>query len=89
MTYIDREKALSICQKYYLHCLEMHDFSGDSIADDIQTDIQNLPTADVVEIVHCKNCKHLMFSDCYGECKKGYMGIVSPDDYCSRGERKD
>lgn len=89
MTYIDREKALSICQKYYLHCLEMHDFSGDSIADDIQTDIQNLPTADLVEVVHCKNCKYLMFSDFYGECSKGYMGIVSPDDYCSRGERKD
>ena len=46
-------------------------------------------TADVVEVVHCKNCKHLMFSDFYGECSKGYMGIVSPDDYCSRGERKD
>ena len=46
-------------------------------------------TSDVVEVVHCKNCKHLMFSDFYGECSKGYMGIVSPDDYCSRGERKD
>ena len=46
-------------------------------------------SADVVEVVHCKNCKHLMFSDCCGECEKGYMGIVSPDDYCSRGERKD
>lgn len=45
-------------------------------------------TADAVEVVRCKNCKHLMFSDFYGECSKGYMGIVSPDDYCSRGERK-
>lgn len=46
-------------------------------------------TTDVAEVVHCKNCKHLMFSDFYGECSKGYFGIVSPDDYCSRGERKD
>ena len=46
-------------------------------------------TADVVEVVRCKDCKNLMFSDFYGECSKGYMGIVSPDDYCSRGERKD
>ena len=40
-------------------------------------------------VVHCKECKHLMFSDCYGECGKGYMGIVSPCDFCSHGERKD
>ena len=42
----------------------------------------------VVPVVRCKDCKHLMFSDCYGECSRGYMGIVSPDDYCSYGERK-
>ena len=40
-------------------------------------------------VVHCKECKHLMFSDCYGECGQGHMGIVSPDDFCSHGERKD
>ena len=40
-------------------------------------------------VVHCKECKHLMFSDCYGECGKGHMGIVSPYGFCSYGERKD
>ena len=30
-------------------------------------------------VVHCKECKHLMFSDCYGECGAARMGIVSPD----------
>lgn len=35
--------------------------------------------------VCCKDCEHLMFSDFYGECKKGYKGIVSPDDSCGRG----
>ena len=39
-------------------------------------------------VVHCKDCKHLMFSDCYGECGAARMGIVSPDDFCSYGERK-
>lgn len=47
-----------------------------------------LPAADVAPVVHCKDCKHLMFSDCYGECGKGHMGIVSPDDFCSYGERR-
>lgn len=39
-------------------------------------------------VVHCKDCKHLMFSDCYGECGAGRMGIVGPHDFCSYGERK-
>ena len=41
-----------------------------------------------VPVVRCKDCKHLMFSDCYGECNK-FVRIVRPDDFCSFGERKD
>ena len=47
------------------------------------------PSADVVEVVRCKECKYLMFSDFYGECSKGYMGIVYPNGFCSHGERAD
>lgn len=50
--------------------------------------IAEAPTVDAVEVVRCLDCKYLMFSDCYGECDKGYMGVVRPDDFCSRGERK-
>ena len=35
--------------------------------------------------VRCVECAYLMFSDCYGECSKGYKGIVSPDDSCGKG----
>ena len=45
--------------------------------------------ADAVTVVRCKDCKHLMFSDMYGECSQAHMGIVRPDDFCSYGERKD
>lgn len=38
-------------------------------------------------VVHCKECKHITFSDCYRECGAGRMGIVGPDDFCSYGER--
>lgn len=48
-----------------------------------------LNKANLVEVVRCKDCKHLMFSDCYGECSRAYLGIVSPNDYCSNGERRD
>lgn len=40
------------------------------------------------EPVHCKDCQHLMFSDCYGECTKCHLGIVRPDDSCEFGERR-
>lgn len=39
--------------------------------------------------VKCIECKYLMFSDCYGECSKAYMGIVHPWDSCGKGELKD
>ena len=51
--------------------------------------LKEAPAADVVEVVRCKDCKHLMFSDMYGECSQAHMGIVRPDDFCSYGERKD
>ena len=38
--------------------------------------------------VCCVECKHLMFSDCYGECSKAYKGIVQPNDCCGKGEQK-
>ena len=40
------------------------------------------------EIVHCKDCKYLMFSDCYGECSKAYKGIVNPNDSCGYGVKR-
>ena len=45
---------------------------------------------DAEPVVHCVDCIYLMFSDFYGECKRGYLGgVVKPDDYCSRGIRKE
>lgn len=36
----------------------------------------------------CIDCKHLMFSDCYGECSKAYKGVVQPWDSCEKGKSK-
>lgn len=46
------------------------------------------PKLEMVAVVRCKDCKHLTFSDCYGECGVSRMGIVNPYDFCSYGERK-
>ena len=48
--------------------------------------ISSMPT---IDIVLCKDCKRLEISGCYGECGKGYLGIVRPDCYCCYGERRE
>ena len=48
----------------------------------------NVPAADVVEVVRCKDCKYLEITLPYGECSR-YLRMVSPNDFCSCGERKD
>lgn len=40
------------------------------------------------EVIHCVECEHLMFSDCYGECRLGRLtGPVRPEDFCGLGRR--
>lgn len=44
------------------------------------------PDAEALELVRRKDCRNLEITGCYGECRKGYLGIVRPDDFCSRAE---
>jgi hypothetical protein len=94
--YIERGAALDICEKYYQHCLKMHDWNGDSVAYDIKADIKNLPTADVVEVVRCRDCVYMLkpwgkvlcakkvYSDDYS------VKVLTPtnlDNFCNYGAR--
>lgn len=53
------------------------------------------PTADVEEVVRCRNCMHCeividQFDNDWYFCKKTKDNAeVKPDDFCSYGERKD
>lgn len=56
--------------------------------------VEDLPSADAVEIVRCKDCKYFdsgtdedgkLFFKCLG----WVYGGTSEDDFCSHGERKD
>lgn len=53
-----------------------------------QKRIDNAPTVDAVPVVRCKDCKYLEITGCYGECGKAILGIVSPEDFCSRGGKE-
>lgn len=46
------------------------------------------PSTDTVEVVRCKDCKHLFFKDLSAFCPYS-VGCCKPDDFCSYGERKE
>lgn len=56
-------------------------------------DLKNLPIADVVEVVRCKDCKHAEIQDyappsCRYCCKYSAL-FHAKNFYCSMGERRE
>ena len=92
--YIRRTDAVKIAEKYGLangSVLGRHT----GLADCIASDISCLPAADVAEVVRCASCKYVRqtVNAHTGEqvgiwCCLHDILNVSPDDYCSRGEKK-
>lgn len=66
--------------------------SFDSIGEWLESEVDN---NDLIEVVRCKDCKYKfvehddtftcnIFSNCYGLPYR-----INPDDFCSRGERRE
>jgi hypothetical protein len=51
-------------------------------------EIDYVPTADVVEVVRCKDCKHIASTEYGGLCCLKNIGVAY-NDYCSYGERSE
>jgi hypothetical protein len=62
--------------------------------------IKNTPTADVVEVVRCEDCKHAYINSFSAQsgvalCRfwtnraEGVQVVMQQDDFCSYGERKE
>ena len=96
--YIPRESALKIVTDMMCDCKVTHKGRA------IRRNINQIPTADVVEVVRCKNCKH--WHEDTGWCyhHSHFMGdegefchpwesanwkMFDGDDYCSDGEKKE
>ena len=52
MAYIKLEEAIEVCNKYKTFHKKENSLLGMAIANDIYLDIDNLPTADIVEVKH-------------------------------------
>lgn len=50
--------------------------------------LKKIPIADVVPVVRCKDCKHAI-GELNGLTVCPNCTPMHPDDFCSRGERKD
>ena len=94
MAYIDVEKFNNEILDRIFDVFKKHK-TRFNIAE-VQTLLQNTPTADVVEVVRCKDCiyKHTAESIPLTYCKVLSLGIVRPviiedNDFCSFGKRKE
>ena len=79
--YIEREAVMKTARDGY------HSDFGKSLADltSLREVLEDTPTADVVEVVRCKDCTEWDKDEC--ECSHWYG--FREDDYCSYGERMD
>ena len=76
--YIKREDAERLLRYYFLSALT---------EDERVDELNRVPSADVVEVVRCKDCKFwdsdCIWCDLWGNTQEYY------DGYCSYGERED
>ena len=96
--YIKREDAINAIQKKHKE-EGAEDLGFDEEQIGILTglafakdEVDAIPSADVVEVVRCKDCKwYMALSDIYGKCTYRTREHLynEPTDYCSYGERKD
>ena len=78
--YIDATKLEELCEIMADKC----DGIGESIWKQFRTVVEWSPTADVVEVVRCEDCKHKQGSAC------DYSAVwVRPNGYCQWGERRE
>lgn len=92
--YINSADALNTLKHLaYETALNQHDPYVADVFEDIaknrlETWVDLIPTADATKVVRCKDCKHNPSEDEWIHCNR-VTWWNSPDDYCSRGERKE
>lgn len=83
--YIDAEKLTSILNSK----ADMSIGTPKVVFDSVVKMVEKLPTADVVEVVRCKACKHASkCTDGYYTCRVDHRLAHDENDFCSYGERK-
>lgn len=105
--YIDADKAIELIKNYGKGAISDGLTTLDAVDDIVYLakGVDLIPTADVVEVVRCKDCKHFMeYSEEYhgkvesadGDCFLRFINSVDKqfqavccNDFCSYGKRKE
>lgn len=92
--YIKREDAITAWEEWAVNLINPKFI----VKEDAICALKDIPSADVVEVVRCKDCKWYMeyiprkgesAMMCFCNCCIGGQGKKKPTDYCSYGERKE
>lgn len=91
--YIEREKAYELARTSELYS-DFHRSMADLTS--LKELLEDTPTADVVEVVRCRNCKHGQYAYLNGQkiatgvtCEYDQDRIKPFNHFCGNGERKD
>ena len=79
--YIDRDKILDCLAKDYLERTD----NEEALICNVWDKIKKIPTADVVEVVRCKDCNNSAEVACDVMYCCYFNKNVEEDDYCSNG----
>ena len=55
------------------------------VLEKVEVELGELPSADVVDVVRCKDCKY--HAEFPSKCNKLHLTPMLPNDYCSYGEK--
>ena len=88
--YIRREDAIDD-----LHTQLMYRMGSDDMKRRLDDWAKTLPSADVVPVIRCKDCKHCYFADNRVPDEQGWVCEINSSEpvnlngFCSYGERKE
>lgn len=88
MAYIDREKLAERIKLSPAFKKFHRGFESEILQNVVLDLIDNMPTADVVEVVRCHECRWFVNSERCGHPFGLSAGRIIPDNYCCYGERK-
>lgn len=86
--YIDSEHLMEKVSRMIDYCYKNKDkkFNALSVLFQVGDAIMDCPTADVVEVVRCRDCSHR--NPCCHKCLRDNLWH-DDEDFCSFGERKE
>ena len=80
---VHKDDGIIPCENQTTSCL----WSGTRVCD-YAREIDALPSADVVDVVRCRDCKYFEQDGPYDGWCHGWSGMIVDDGFCSFGERK-